>query len=74
VLQLFSTKRYSKNNWNELSKIKSENYETQEWSLTEEEIKSVAGFENASVEEVELIKYTLTLLSLAIFQNELKNN
>ncbi len=54
-------------------KIKSENDEPYEWSLTEEEIKSVKGFENASVEEVELIKHTLTLLSLALFENELKN-
>jgi hypothetical protein len=57
-----------------LKKIKSVNYETQEWSLTDEEIKSVAGFENASHEHVELIRQTLTLLSLAMFESELRKN
>ena len=49
-------------------------YEEYEWSLTEEEIKSVAGFENASHEHVELIRQTLTLLSLAMFETELNKN
>lgn len=56
-----------------MKRLKNVDDEKYEWSLTDEEIKSIKGFENASVEEVELIKHTLTLLSLALFENELKN-
>ncbi len=49
-------------------------YDEYEWSLTDEEIRSEEGFENATDEDVQLIRQTFALLSLAMFESELNSN
>lgn len=51
-----------------------EKYEEYEWSLTDEEIRSEKGFENATDEDIQLIRQTFALLSLAMFESELYKN
>ncbi len=67
-LQLFSTATwYLKNNLNLLKKIKSENDETQEWSLTDEEVKSVAEFENLTEDKIAaVLNFLVELAKLEI--------
>ncbi len=48
--------------------------EKYEWSLTDEEIRSEEGFENATEEDIQLIRETFALLSLALFESELYKN
>lgn len=71
MLQLFSTIRYSKNNCYELKRLKNVDDEIQEWSLTAEKIRSVAGYENTTDDDIELIIRTFTLLALAFYESEL---
>jgi hypothetical protein len=67
-IQLFSTATwYLKNNLNLLKKIKSENDETQEWSLTDEEVKSVAEFENLTEDKIAaVLNFLVELAKLEI--------
>ncbi|MBV2196306.1 MAG: hypothetical protein KUL78_07365 [Flavobacterium sp.] len=45
--------------------------EKYEWSLTKEKIRAVAGYENVTDDDIELIIRTFTLLALAFFESEL---
>lgn len=49
-------------------------YDEYEWSLTDDEIRSEEGFENATDEDIQLIRETFALLSLALFESEFYKN
>ena len=54
-----------------MKRLKNGDDELQEWSLTAEKIRSVAGYENTTDEDIELIIRTFTLLALAFYESEL---